>query len=306
MSDRPVVAVGFEEADSRRDWISHLAARVDRTRIVDACQVDPSSVDVLVVGNPPGEILSRFHSLRFVQSTWAGVDRLTENAPPIPIARMVAPELTHLMTEFVLAAVLSLHRGFPSYRRDQTARRWQPRVTFPAAKRRVGVLGFGELGRPAAIALAAAGFDVMAWARSPRSGPVEVLAGRAGFQALLGRSDILVNLLPLTAATHGILDGAAFAAMPPGAALVNVARGAHIVDAELLEALDSGRMSDAVLDVFDEEPLPLEHPFWAHEHVTVLPHVAAPSDPVDLAPHVAANIQRFLAGEVPRFLVETG
>lgn len=301
-----MLGVSFPEAGTRQEWVERLASRLDCVRVVDSAEVDADLIQVLVVGNPPGESLQGFGSLRFIQSTWAGVDRLVEGAPSVPIARMVAPELTELMTEFVLAAVLSLHRLFPAYRRDQSRREWRPRPTVAARQRRVGVLGFGELGRPSARALSEAGFEVMAWARTPRPDPIRVVAGEDGFHRLLGRSDIVVDLLPLTPQTRGILDQAALARLPAGASLVNVARGAHVVEGDLLEALDSGHLSDAVLDVFDQEPLGPDHPFWSHERVTVLPHVAAPSNPDDLAPRVAANIERFIEGGTPRFLVESG
>lgn len=144
----------------------------------------------------------------------------------------------------------------------------------------------------------------MAWARSDRQGEVPVVSGEEGWRRLLDRSEIVVNLLPLTDSTRGILDSGAFDLLGPGAALVNVARGAHVVEADLLTALDDGRVSDAVLDVFPTEPLPERHPYWEHPRVTVLPHVAAPSDPDDLVAEVAANLRRFLAGETPRHLVE--
>lgn len=303
MSGIPVVGVSFPEASTRQEWVARLESHLGDLRVVDA-ETDPSVVEILVVGNPPGDDLRRFDRLRFVQSAWAGVDRLTEGAPPVPIARMVAPELTELMTEFVLAAVLTLHRRFPDYRRDQTRAEWRPRPTPPARGTRVGVLGYGELGMPAAQTLSEAGFDVAAWARTSRGGRIPVLTGEEGFRDLLGRSDVIVNLLPLTPETRGILHHAAFASMPRGSSLVNAARGAHLVPADLLAALDAGQLSDAILDVFDEEPLPSDHPFWSHERITVLPHVAAPSRPVDLAPHLAANIRRHLQGEAPRFQVQ--
>lgn len=300
----PVVGVVFDDPDTRHEWVVRLSEHLDDLDVVDAEAVDPSHVEIAVVGNPPGGTLARFESLRFVQSAWAGVDRLLAAPPPVPVARMVAPELTGLMSEFVLAAVLSLHRRFPSYRRDQARARWRPRPTPRVRETRVGVLGFGELGGPVAQVLSSVGFDVAAWARSPRAGPIPVLTGREGFRDLLECSGIVVNLLPLTSDTRGILDRAAFGAMPRGAAVVNAARGAHLVEADLLEALDGGQLSDALLDVFDEEPLPADHPFWSHDRVTVLPHVAAPSRPEDLAPHLTANIRRFLDGRTPRFLVQ--
>lgn len=303
MSRHHVVGVAFQAADLRRGWVEQLEGRLEDCEVVDAWEVDPSSVEVLVVGNPPGASLADFGCVDFIQSTWAGVDRVIEDAPSVPIARMVAPRLTTLMREFVLAAVLMVHRSLPAYRRSQTEEVWRPRSVAAANERPVGVLGFGELGRPCSLALAEFGFDVVAWARRPHRAEIPVLTGRDGWNELLGRSRIVVNLLPLTDETRGILDGTAFARMPRGSSLVNVARGAHVVDSDLIDALDSGQLSDAILDVFAEEPLPPGHPFWRHHRVTVLPHVAAPSDPADLAPHVATNIELFLAGEIPRFLV---
>lgn len=298
-----VVGVWFPDATARRAWLDELRPVLSDLRVVDAVE-EPSEVEVVVVGNPPGDELHHLPKLRFVQSAWAGVDRLVEGPPPVPIARLVAPQLTELMTEFVIAAALYLHRDFPAYARSQARAEWTKRRTQPARKRSVGVLGFGELGRPAARALSGLGFEVSAWARSSRRAEVPVLSGEEGFYEVLGRSEILVNLLPLTPATRGVIDRRALAALPAGAGVVNAARGGHVVESDLLEALDAGSVSHAVLDVFEEEPLPAGHPFWAHEQVTVLPHVAAPSDPSDLAPLVADNVRSFLGGAAPRFLIE--
>lgn len=304
MSEAAVVAIGIDPPEKRRRWIEALAPLLDDCRVVDIAGPEAAQAEIVVVGNPPGRSLTGFPRLRFVQSTWAGVDALVEGLPPLPLARLVAPALADLMSEFVVAAVLMLHRGFPEYRRRQARAEWRPLPVEPARRRRVGVLGFGELGAPAARRLVEAGFDVMAWARSDRQEKVPVVSGEEGWRRLLGRSEIVVNLLPLTDATRGILDTGAFDLLEPGAALINVARGAHVVEGDLLAALDDGRLSDAVLDVFPTEPLPERHPYWHHPRVTVLPHVAAPSDPDDLVAEVAANLRRFLAGETPRHLVE--
>lgn len=305
MSSRPVVGIGIDPPDKRRRWVDILAPLLSDCRVVDVGDVEPSEIEIAVVGNPPGHSLGRFPRLRFIQSTWAGVDALAEGAPPVPVARLVAPALTRLMSEFVVATVLMAHRDFLQYRRQQARGEWGPLTVTPAARRRVGVLGFGELGAPAARQLAAAGFDVMAWARTARSDEVPVVAGEEGWQRLLDRSEIVVNLLPLTGETRGVLNSPAFDLMGPGATLINAARGAHVVEEDLLAALDDGRLSDAILDVFATEPLPGSHPYWGHPRVTVLPHVAAPSDPEDLVTEVAANLRRFLAGETPRYLVES-
>jgi glyoxylate/hydroxypyruvate reductase len=298
-----VVGVAIDPAERRARWVAELSLLMDGCRVVDAAQVDPAEVDVLVVGNPPGSTLTGYPSLRFVQSTWAGVDQLVEGAPAVPIARLVAPALTALMSEFVLTAVLMAHRGLLEYRRRQMRTEWKPEAAVIAADRKVGVLGFGALGEPAALRLREAGFDVAAWARTVRPAAVPVVVGPEGLRELLARSEVVVDLLPLTAATRDLLDRDAFALMPPGSTLINVARGGHVVEADLIEALDRGHLADAVLDVFREEPLPPDHPFWSHPRVTVLPHVAAPSRPSDLAPAVAANIELFLSGEEPDFLV---
>lgn len=304
MTGRPLVGIAIDPPEMRRRWVDALTPRLEECRVVDAGQVDRDEIEILVVGNPPGRDLNRFPRLAFVQSTWAGVDALVEGAPSVPIARLVAPALSELMSEFVVAAVLMAHRGFPEYRRRQARGEWAPLPVISAHRRRVGVLGFGALGAPAARRLAGEGFDVMAWARTSRSDEVPVVSGGEGWHRLLRRSEIVVNLLPLTGETRGILDTQAFDLLGPAATLVNVARGGHVVETDLLAALGDGRLSDAVLDVFATEPLPGSHPFWSHPRVTVLPHVAAPSDPEDLVAEVAANLRRFLAGETPRHMVE--
>lgn len=295
-----IVGVYFSSRRLRDRWIEYLRPLLPDCQVGDADDVDP---EVLVVGNPAGSELRRFARLRFVQSTWAGVERLAVDAPRVPIARMVAPGLTEAMIEFVEMSVLMLHRDVPRYLRQQQAAEWEPKPQ-DRSRPSVGVAGFGELGRPVAEAIARRGFRVTAWARHPRSGEIEVVAGRSGWAEMLARSDIVVNLLPLTAATRGIFDAAAFEHMKPGTGFINVARGGHVVEDALLAALDAGTVGEAILDVFASEPLPTESSLWRHPRVMVFPHVAAFSRPETLAPHVAANIRRFAGGEPPRFLVD--
>ena len=298
------VGVWFEDPAVTRRWVDELSPRLEGLSVGDARNMDPAQVEVLVVANPPGRDLERFSGLQFVQSTWAGVDRLVVDPPDgVPIARMVAPGLTRLMTEFVLTAVLFLHRDLPAYRRSQERREWNPLPVTPSTSRTVGILGYGHLGSASARMLSRIGFRVTAWARTARTAEVPVLAGEEGLERVLASSEILVDLLPLTDETRGILDRRAFDRMPPDASLVNAARGDHVVVPDLVEALD-GHLGQAVLDVFPEEPLPADSPLWGHPKVTVLPHIAAPSDPGELADQVADNIRRFVEGSDPRFLVE--
>src|SRR5438132_3737084 len=201
------------------------------------------------------------------------------------------------ISEYVVLQVVRLHRGDLDYRAQQERKDWRELDQKNAADRRVGILGFGELGQDAATKLSALGFDVAGWSRSAKTAAgIATYAGAAGLPELLGRSEILVCLLPLTAETEGILNARTLALLPPGAALVNAARGAHLAEEDLLAALASGQLSGAVLDVFRDEPLPAGHPFWHHPRIVVTPHVAAFTNPATAAPIILDNIRRFGAG----------
>lgn len=264
----------------------------------------PRTIEAAVVANPPPGRLQGLPRLRLIQSLWAGVDRLLADQTlpvDVPIARMVDPAMNAAMAETALWAVLMLQRGFHHYAAQQRAGLWRQRPQRRADEVAVTVLGCGQMGAAAARRLAAQGFRVRGWRATPGRPPegfegIEVHAGPAALPALLADSDIVVNLLPLTPATRGLIDARFLAALPPGAALVNLARGAHGVEADLLAALDAGRLDHAVLDVFTQEPLPAGHPFWRHPRVTLLPHVAALTDARSAAAVVAANLQALAAG----------
>ena len=257
---------------------------------------------VAIVSDPDPAALAALPALEWIQSLWAGVETLLAGTDArVDVVRLVDPGLTRAMAEAALAWTLYLHRDMPRYLAQQRERVWTYHELVPAAERRVGVLGLGELGAASARALAAAGFDVAGWSRSAKSiEGIGTFSGEDGLGALLERSDVLVVLLPLTDATRGLLDGAALDRLPAGASIVNAARGPIVVEADLLERLDAGRIDHAVLDVFDIEPLPQDHPFWTHPRVTVMPHVAAPT-PRRAAARVAAGaVHRWLAtGERP-------
>jgi glyoxylate/hydroxypyruvate reductase A len=199
---------------------------------------------------------------------------------------MVDPAMTAAMVETALWAVLSLHRGFFGLQAQQREQLWRQPAQCRADEWRVLVLGQGELGGQVARALGARGYAVSSWSR--RSGAVA---------PLLAAADTVINLLPLTDETRGFFDARRLAQMKAGASLVNLARGAHVVEADLLAALDAGQLAHAVLDVFAQEPLPAGHRFWAHPQVTLLPHCAAQTDPRSAAAVVAANLRALRAGE---------
>ncbi len=257
---------------------------------------------VAIVDGPSADQLASLPNLALVQSTWAGVEAIIPAVPDgVVIARMVDPQLAATMAEAVLAWTLYLHRDMPRYARQQRAGDWIEHPVVRSSDRRVGIVGLGALGTAAARVLADQGFDVAGWSRSPKAiEGVDGFDGDGGLTPLLGRSDIVVNLLPHTEATTNLLDARAFAAMRPGASLINFGRGQTVDDDALLDALDRGHVDHAVLDVFDVEPLPSDHRYWQHESVTVLPHISGPTSADTAAAIAADNVRRFLAtGELP-------
>jgi glyoxylate/hydroxypyruvate reductase A len=221
------------------------------------------------------------------------------------VVRLVDPSMTQTMGEYVQLQVLRLHRRDFDYRAQQAAREWRELPQPAAGERRIGILGLGVLGSEAALRLKVQGFDVAGWSRRERKQKgIPCFSGKDGLAELAARSDILVCLLPLTAETENILDTSLFAALPKGAAIVNCGRGAHLVEADLVAALDSGQLAAAVLDVFRTEPLPPEHPFWSDPRILVTPHAAAATSARTAAPIVAAALRRFATGKRPANLVD--
>lgn len=294
-------------AHGERDrWLSALTAAwpAGRWLSVDEARASPEAVRAAVVANPAPGSLQGWPNLGLIQSLWAGVDRLLADPtlpPDVPLARMVDPMMSAAMAETALWAVLSLQRDFFDYAAQQRGRQWRQLPQRRADETRVLVLGMGAMGRAVAAALQPLRFDVTAWGHTPRVVPDAwpCVFGPAALSAALARADVVISLLPLTPATRGLLNAAFFAAMPRGAAVVNLARGAHVVDADLLAALDSGQLRHAVLDVFTAEPLPADHACWTHPRVTVLPHVAAATDERSAAAVVAANLQALAEGRPP-------
>jgi glyoxylate/hydroxypyruvate reductase A len=257
--------------------------------------------------HPLGE-LKKYSSLKCIASLGFGVDHILRDPglpAGVPVTRLVDPGMIDAMSEYVLAAVLAHTRQFDLYRLDQAQAKWTARIPKPPQEVRVGVMGLGHLGMDAALKLRALGFAVAGWSRTvkPLDG-VQSFAGESGLDPFLARSDILVCLLPLTPATQGILNRRTLLTLPKGAYLVNAARGEHLVEEDLLEALESGQVSGACLDVFRKEPLPESHPFWRHPRVTVTPHVASLTYPKAVAPQIVENYRRVRSGQSPLHAVD--
>lgn len=260
---------------------------------------DPADVHYLATWQQPEQLAECFPNLKLLFSTGAGVDQfdLAALPPHVQLVRMVEPGIVQGMVEYVLHAVLDLHRDRPAYRRQQADKLWRPLPVRTAAQCRVGVLGLGSLGQAVLSALRGMGFDCAGWSRSPRRiDGVPCFAGEAQRVDFLRRSDILVCLLPLTDATRGFLNQALFDALPYGASLIHVGRGPQLVSEDLLRALDAGRLDEAVLDVTDPEPLPADHPLWTHPRVQITPHIASATQPDSSAAVVLDNLRRFEVG----------
>ena len=292
-------------------WKQHLSTLLSEAKVYLANEeMNRDDIDYAVVWKPEPGWLRTFENLKCIVSIGAGIDHVLcdpELPVHLPIIRTTSPDLKVRMREYVILHVLRLHRRLPEIVAAQSAREWRQIIEPPAHKRRVGIMGLGNLGADCAVTLAAIGFDVAGWARSEKTiDRVACFAGEATRNAFLARSDILVCMLPLTPETEGILNADLFDRLPDGAAVINVARGQHLVDEDLLAALNRGKVCGATLDVFHVEPLPIDHAFWDHPNVLVTPHIASLIDPIAGGERIADNIKKFDAGELIADLVPQG
>jgi glyoxylate/hydroxypyruvate reductase A len=261
---------------------------------------NPEEVEYLAAWRAPDDLEQVLPNLKVLFALSAGVDQLdlSRLPPELPVVRLLDPGITRGMCEYASWAVLSLHRDMLRYRQQQVARCWQAHLLQPAGNRRVGLMGLGTQAQQILATLAPLGFALSGWARSTHQiAGVDCYAGQSQLPAFLSQCDILLCVLPLTEQTQGILDRQLFAQLPRGAALINMGRGAHLVEEDLLEALDSGQLSGAVLDVLHEEPAPADHPFWDHPQVVLTPHIAAMTQPASAFGVLLENIRRHQGGE---------
>lgn len=262
---------------------------------------DPAEIDVALVWKPPPGLLQSLPNLKLIQSFGAGVDGILAdpNVPRhVPLARVVDGRLTVGMSEYVLLHVLRYHRQTETMLQNQRNRTWRWLPPVDASERIIGIMGMGTLGTDAAKKLLPFGFQVVSWSRSLKAiDGVTSFHGEEHLDGFLKLCNVLVCLLPLTAQTRAIINRRTLSLLPRGAYLINAGRGGHVVEADLLHALDSEWLSGATLDVFNEEPLPPESPFWTHPKVTVTPHNAADSIPAHVAPQIVDNIRRLQKGQ---------
>ncbi len=263
---------------------------------------DVADVKYLAFMRPDFDALPAFPNLEAMFTRTAGIEGFAGHPkrPRVALGKLEPPGGDPMMTEYVIMHVLRLHRELPKYEAAQARREWLKDPIVRPEQRRVGFLGLGMMAKAPALVLKSLGFAVSAWTRSPRSEDMlQMFHGTAQLEAFLGQTDIAVCLLPLTPVTEGLLCARTFAMMPKGAMIVNLGRGKHVVDDDLIAALDSGQLAHASLDVTAPEPLPPESPLWAHPGVTILPHIARRPTVQQVAKELVANIQRLRAGGKP-------
>lgn len=287
-------------------WIAALNQALPNETIValsNMSAAEKTHCQLAIVANPDISQLAELENLKWLHSVWAGVERLmmalADSA--IEVVRLIDPTLSQTMAEAVLAWSLYLHREMPLYAQQQQSKHWQQHPHVLASDRRIGILGLGELGQASAQQLQQNGFKVMGWSRTAKTiENITTYSGAEGLTEMLTQSDILVCLLPLTSATQGLINKALLMQLPKASRVINFARGAIINTPELLQILELGHISHAVLDVFDQEPLSADSILWQHPNITVLPHISAPTNMNSACEIVAKNIQRFRAtGEIP-------
>jgi len=303
-------ALVSDRLDLRAFLGAELARIADRIEVVDHFAAEPvADIRLAVAWNPPRDAFERYPNLQAVCSIGAGVDGILacpSLRPGIDVVRVVDPVQAQTMAGFIAWHVIGHQRSFATYRDQQRDRIWRSLRQRSAQSVPVGILGYGEMGRTVATHLALLGFPVMAWSRTAKSAvsPVRVFHGREGLGAMLGETEVLVNLLPLTSETQGLLNRDLFDRMRRGGYLVQVGRGEHLVEDHLLGALENGQLSGAALDVFVDEPLPPAHPFWGHPGIVVTPHDACDASAGAVADTIVATADAIQKGERPPHTVD--
>ena len=258
-----------------------------------------ADIEYLAFMHPDFGVLPEFPNLKAMFSRSAGVEAFVDHPrlPKVPLGKVEPPGGDPMMTEYVVMHVLRFHRDMPAYQVAQANREWRRTRIVRPEERRIGFLGYGMMAKAPALVLKSLGFPVSAWVRSPReNAEIPIFHGPDQLEPFLGQTDIAVCLLPLTRETEGIFCARTFSMMPRGAMLVNVGRGKHVVNEDLIRALDSGQLAYAALDALWPEPLPADSPLWVHPKVTVMPHVARRPTVTQLATEIAANICSIEAG----------
>ncbi len=295
--------------DLRKHLASEIARLDGRITFLDHLDGNPADVTLAVAWYPPADAFDHYPNLKAVCSIAAGADSIVMNPSlrdGIEVVRVVEPAQAEMMSGFVLWHVLWHHRRFATYQANQREHLWKRLPARTAQEVPVGILGYGAIGARVAADIAALGYPVKVWSRSAKPTPAGITGfhGADGLAAMLAESEVLVNLLPLTSETRGLLNADTFGKMPRGGYLIQVGRGEHLVEADLLAALDSGQLSGASLDVFVGEPLKPEHPFWGHPGIMLTPHDACDVTRPAVGQTILATAEAVQAGLRPKDAVD--
>jgi glyoxylate/hydroxypyruvate reductase A len=284
------------------EWLKELKSAFPNEEVRGAPDIgDPAQIEIALVAMQGAAALAQLPNLKLIVALRAGIDDLVSAAgidPKIPICRAQEPGGDKMIDEYVLMHVLRHHRDLPAFAAAQARREWINLPVKFAEERSVGFMGLGVIALSAARRVRDLGFKTAAWTRTPKTEPgIESFAGRAQLAPFLKRTDILVNVLAVTPETANVVNAEALALLPKGAGFINIGRGDTVDDAALIAALDSDHLSHATLDVFRTEPLPGDHPFWAHPKITLMPHTSRRPRAARIIPHAVENIRRFRAGQ---------
>ena len=287
----------FSNVHKIQPWIDALKDAGPGIEVISHEEIkDKNKVNFALAWDHPKGVFKEFPSLKCISSMGAGVDHIMAD-PAIPeqikIVRIIDPLLSQDLAEFALSLIMSYMRGLRKYFQLQNQKTWKKSMYKRIADLKVGIMGTGAIGNHVALFLQSCGFSVAGWGKNPgKHTKYKRFHGDDQMDEFLGEINILICLLPLTPETEGILDRNNLQKLPQGAYVINLGRGLHIIDKDLIEMLDSGHLSGASLDVFEHEPLPAEHPFWAHPVIQITPHVASLTTPASVAPQIIENYRR--------------
>lgn len=305
--------IAFISPESPAPWLKALRRHLPEADVFvwGLDTIDKAAIDYALVWQPEPGLLASFPNLKGIHNLGAGVDALLQDDTlphHVPLMRLVDPLLSSGMVEYVVHWVLHFHRDMHVYGAQQRVRNWNQYLNADTRARRIGILGLGELGQNVAHALLLLGFESLSgWSRTAKQLPgVKSFAGDEQLKPFLSQCDILVNLLPLTAATRHMLDAEAFAALPQGAFFINAGRGGTVNDEALIEALNSEHLAAAALDVFNTEPLPDDHPYWTMDSVFITPHIASLTTPMSASEVIAKALRDLEDGRTPDNVVDWG
>ena len=300
---------GLPESEKQTLWAKQLNSRLGHIRLVPLSTPQAEDASIALVWQPPAGRLRQLKQLRLIVSLGQGVDHLFRDMylpVNVPVVRLVDPNMSHALSHWVILALLDHLRDGPAYRQAAAKRRFDSLPQRQTEQMPVAVYGLGAIGSVVAHRLAALGFAVHGWSRRLRDlGPsIQTHHGPEGFDNIVSRCTAHICILPLTVQTDGLFSADVFAAMPAGSYFINGGRGRHVKEDDLLNAVRSGQLAGAALDVFVEEPLPEAHPFWSEPRISIWPHVAAQTNPDTAADQVAQAISQVLAGGQPDHIVD--